>query len=163
MEVLDTRSLDATGPARIMYTPYVGLRAYRPEERDWFFGRDQDAELLFHKILASPLTILYSQSGLGKSSLLQALVIPRLKESGALVVDFDEWARDSPTDALHQKLLDAAPTFEGTVDGRAPSLLGLAQWISRTAHQPVILVLDQFEEFLTRPAPGLDPLRKEIA
>ena len=83
-------------PIRVLpatLAPYVGLRPYEREERDWFFGRDQDARLLHDKILASRLTILYSLSGRGKSSLLRALVIPQLEASPALVIPFEDWAQ----------------------------------------------------------------------
>ncbi|SDZ75568.1 hypothetical protein SAMN05660964_00148 [Thiothrix caldifontis] len=59
--------------------PYPGLRPYHEDEQDKFFGRDADAEVLIDKVLTNRLTLLFAASGVGKSSLLQAAVIPRLK------------------------------------------------------------------------------------
>lgn len=61
--------------------PYKGLRPYEEEDRDNFFGRDEDCRILIDKILANRLTLLFAASGVGKSSLLQAAVLPHLKAS----------------------------------------------------------------------------------
>ena len=62
--------------------PWLGLSAYTEASRDYFFGRKREtAELL--RRLGDPLTVLYGRSGLGKSSLLGAGLIPALRSSGA--------------------------------------------------------------------------------
>jgi hypothetical protein len=144
--------------------PYVGMRPFEPEEKDWFCGRDDDAELLTDRILASRLTMLYAYSGLGKSSVLRALVIPKLKENGSLVLYFDAWSQEDPCQALKEALVDVAARL-GIADPGAgsPSLLDVVRLLGTVATGCVTLVLDQFEEFLIRHAQKLDPLRKEIA
>jgi WD40 repeat protein len=144
--------------------PYVGVRPYRREERDWFFGRDDDARFLCDKVLAARLTILYSQSGLGKSSLLHARVIPQLEESGGLVIYFDAWSQEHPIAALKQALSDVASSLGvASPSAGAPTLLELVQLIAMAERRVPVLVLDQFEEFLTTHGQQLDPLRKELA
>jgi len=59
-------------------SPYVGLRAFRTEDHDRFFGRVQESHEIAALWRASKLTILYGASGTGKTSLLQAGVIPLL-------------------------------------------------------------------------------------
>ena len=59
--------------------PYPGLRPYREDEKGKFFGRDTDTKILIDKVLTNRLTLLFAASGVGKSSLLQAAVIPHLK------------------------------------------------------------------------------------
>src|SRR5262245_2837069 len=86
----------ALPPADPVTAPYVGLRPFEREERGVFFGRDRDARFLADKIFSARLTLLYSQSGLGKSSLLRALVIPLLEQDDACVVYFDAWSGDDP-------------------------------------------------------------------
>src|SRR5271169_1930026 len=88
--------------------PYVGLRPFEPSERDRFFGRDRDAQVLCDRILSSRVTILYALSGLGKSSLLRALVIPQLEDNHERVVYFDAWAQADPLRALKDALAAAA-------------------------------------------------------
>ena len=61
-------------------SPYKGLRPYEEQDRDNFFGRDEDCRILIDKILANRLTLLFAASGVGKSSLLQAAVLPHFKD-----------------------------------------------------------------------------------
>lgn len=65
--------------------PYVGPRAFTEAEGARFFGREREAEELFHLLLARRLVLLHSPSGAGKSSLIQARLIPRLRNAGFLV------------------------------------------------------------------------------
>ncbi len=59
--------------------PYVGPRPYETAEEHLFFGRDREAEELVSLVLANPVTVFYSESGAGKTSLLRARLVPCLK------------------------------------------------------------------------------------
>lgn len=59
--------------------PFLGLGSFDQTTSAYFFGRDEEIETLVSKIRASPLTVLYGQSGLGKTSLLGAGVLPELQ------------------------------------------------------------------------------------
>ena len=61
--------------------PWPGLAAYDEAASDFFHGRDTDAEELLRLVRLAPLTVLYGKSGLGKSSLLQAGLFPRLRHA----------------------------------------------------------------------------------
>ena len=61
-------------------SPYVGPRTFTEKERSLFFGRDREIEDLIHLLLAERIVLLHSPSGAGKSSLLQAGLIPKLQE-----------------------------------------------------------------------------------
>ncbi|MGW0810197.1 nSTAND1 domain-containing NTPase [Nonomuraea sp. NPDC002799] len=58
--------------------PYVGPRSFRLGDSDKFFGRARDARAVADFWLANPLTALCGPSGVGKTSLLQAGVLPLL-------------------------------------------------------------------------------------
>jgi WD40 repeat protein len=60
--------------------PYPGPRSFRKEQREFFFGRDEEADELVSIITAHSAVLLYSQSGAGKTSLLNAKLIPKLEE-----------------------------------------------------------------------------------
>jgi putative ribosome biogenesis GTPase RsgA len=49
-----------------------------------FYGREWEAPALQRQIMAHKLTVLYGASGVGKTSVLQAGVIPRLEEDGCV-------------------------------------------------------------------------------
>jgi ABC-type transport system involved in cytochrome bd biosynthesis fused ATPase/permease subunit len=66
-------------PPPLPASPYVGLRPFREEDSDFFFGREKDIRIISSNLLSEPLTVLYGPSGVGKSSVLQAGVVPELK------------------------------------------------------------------------------------
>lgn len=143
--------------------PYVGLRPYEASDRVIFYGRERDSRLLTDSILSTRLTLFYGQSGLGKSSLLRALVIPKLENEDVRVVYFDAWMGENPTRDLKHALAQAADEI-GIPDAArgAPTLTELVRLLSSTDGKTLVLVLDQFEQFLTHHAERLDPLGKEL-
>ncbi|MGW3865239.1 nSTAND1 domain-containing NTPase, partial [Streptomyces sp. NPDC005047] len=64
--------------------PYRGLAAYRRQDADWFFGRDRSTRALVTQLRAAEdtggLVMLVGASGAGKSSLLNAGLVPALRE-----------------------------------------------------------------------------------
>jgi WD40 repeat protein len=65
-------------------SPYVGPRPFEREHATLFFGRDREANELVSLIISHTEVLLYAQSGAGKSSLVNARVIPLLEAE-----DFD--------------------------------------------------------------------------
>lgn len=63
--------------------PYPGLRAFETEERDYFFGRERQLDELLRKLRSSRFMVVVGNAGSGKSSLVKASLIPRLKEGFA--------------------------------------------------------------------------------
>ena len=64
--------------------PWPGLASFTEEARGFFFGREKETEELTRLVKRQTLTVLFGQSGLGKSSLLQAGLFPILRESDHL-------------------------------------------------------------------------------
>jgi hypothetical protein len=62
--------------------PYPGPSSFDEEHAFFFHGRAREAEELFALVELRPLTVLYGKSGLGKTSLLQAGLFPRLRKAG---------------------------------------------------------------------------------
>ncbi|MGH8214565.1 MAG: hypothetical protein ACREPZ_02560, partial [Rhodanobacteraceae bacterium] len=52
--------------------PWLGLFSYSEETRAYFHGRDEEAAELARRVQRKLLTVLFGQSGLGKTSLLRA-------------------------------------------------------------------------------------------
>lgn len=59
-------------------TRYPGLASFTTEQKDLFFGRKQETRDLFNLISVERTVVLFSKSGYGKTSLLQAGVMPLL-------------------------------------------------------------------------------------
>ena len=77
---LNVQTTPPAGPQTNGIEPYVGPRSFRKEQRAFFFGRDEEADDLVSIITAHAAVLLYSQSGAGKTSLLNAKLIPKLEE-----------------------------------------------------------------------------------
>lgn len=60
--------------------PYVGPATFTVNDRDRYFGREREAASLLGRMISERLLLFYAQSGAGKSSLINARLIPSLKE-----------------------------------------------------------------------------------
>jgi len=56
---------------------YPGAKPFTIEEKELFFGRDEDIEKLYRLISLEKLVVLFGKSGLGKSSLINAGIYPK--------------------------------------------------------------------------------------
>jgi hypothetical protein len=68
-----------SSPAPPSICPYRALEVFREEDFLLFFGRDEVSQRLLDKVLTSPLTAVVGASGSGKSSLVQAGLVPLLR------------------------------------------------------------------------------------
>ena len=127
-------------------SPYQGLIPYDEADTPFFFGREKETRLIVANLFAAPLTLLYGPSGVGKSSILRAGVIPRLRqESDVIVIPFNTW-QGEPISSLTRAVHVACPDVPlGTSTSFTDSLLACATQLDRQ----LIILLDQFEEFFT--------------
>jgi len=155
---------DSSAPAVVSsYTenPWPGLASYTEEQRDMFFGRTSEIDQLFRRVKRSVLTVLFGQSGLGKSSLLSAGLFPRLRGAGYLPVPVRlDFGDSKPLAWQVHAALKAALNAAGSRQP-LPSLTAertLWELFHRTdvtfvdaQGQPLspVLVFDQFEELFT--------------
>ena len=124
-------------PGRRTDTPYRGLARFEAEDARWFFGREDVTDKLVSLAAeASPLPLmLVGASGAGKSSVLRAGLLPRLRE-----------------------LAEAAPGIAGPVTVFEPTATPVADLKARLAElaarsgshdgRPAVIV-DQFEAVFT--------------
>ena len=140
--------------------PWPGLLPFTEDSRMFFHGRESETDDLFRLIERDPLTVLFGQSGLGKSSLLNAGVFPRLRRAGYLPVylrlNLDP-AAPVLIGQVWQALIDECVYHEVSA---SPILQGDGFW--RYLHRPgtqflnphgrpvvPVLAFDQFEELFT--------------
>jgi hypothetical protein len=135
---------------------YPGTRPFRDTAEDsaLFFGRDKEAEQLYLRVLSVQLFVQFSKSGLGKTSLLQASLFPRLRRKPFLpvIVRFNV-AEDSPTLAVTKAIQQACETErlelnQGRTDGLWELLSTTTIW-REDLLLTLVLVFDQFEEVFT--------------
>ena len=137
--------------------PYIGPRSFEEGEGARFFGRERELEELFHLLLARRLVLLHAPSGAGKSSLVRAALIPRLRDEGFLV---------RPIIRVGTELTVRGPnrfcvaTLLSLDEGRAPAehlpietlaTLSLADYLARepATETEEVFIFDQFEEVLS--------------
>jgi len=89
---------------------YLGVKPFTTEERNLFFGRDEDIEKLFKVIELEKLVVLYGKSGYGKSSLINAGLKPVLSENNyhLIYVRFGSYS-DEQNQTLNDKLVSKLP------------------------------------------------------
>jgi WD40 repeat protein len=63
--------------------PYIGPRSFNQNES--LYGRDRELRQLTDRLIAERIVLLHSPSGAGKTSLIQAGLIPKLQEEGFFV------------------------------------------------------------------------------
>jgi hypothetical protein len=142
--------------------PWLGLAAFTEETRQYFFGRDEEIAELVRRVQRKLLTILFGQSGLGKTSILRAGLVPRLRGQGYCPVYVRiDYSRGSPEPAeqiKHAILRDARRSGEWTQAGVA--VQGESLWEFLHHRDDVLrdesgrtliplLIFDQFEEIFT--------------
>lgn len=131
--------------------PYIGLKPFTEQEKDRFFGRNRETSILLDKIRANRLTLLLAASGVGKSSLLQAGIMPEFRADGhAELIYHNAWAAE-PGAALRQSIVNhyakrpGLSSFGGDFTQLSLKDTLLACTLFGSGQQ--ILLLDQFEEF----------------
>ena len=60
--------------------PYVGPQPFEQKDHKRFFGREREANELLSLVIANRMSLLYAQSGAGKTSLLNAKLFPMLRD-----------------------------------------------------------------------------------
>ena len=141
LHLIDT--LDQERPAEPR-APYRGLLPFTAEDAGCYVGREREVEAFVNRLRTQSLLAVVAPSGAGKSSFVQAGVLPALGHAWrALVVR----PGLSPVAAL-VALLDKDGA--GDLDRAAPDWLGAALRARAAASGTgVVLVVDQFEELFT--------------
>ena len=140
--------------------PFRHLAWFRRADAPIFFGRGAQIRELYSRITdpaGAPMILFYGQSGVGKSSLLAAGLLPRLEATHT--VRYQRRERESG-------VLGALATAVGAPEAEPTADQLCAAWLQVEAQhqQPLVVLLDQVEEIFTRPNPAHpDELTKLLA
>jgi WD40 repeat protein len=74
-------------PLSVSECPYRGLLAFEPEDRDYFFGREEVVEELIARLSPRRLLAVVGASGSGKSSVLRAGVVAAVRSGGVAGIE----------------------------------------------------------------------------
>lgn len=165
---------------------YPGTRSFQQQDADIFFGREEDKKKLLQLIRLEQMLVLYGKSGLGKTSLLNAGVLPLLNKKETATNEFEagiqettwlpleirfhawhEHTQHSPSDVFQQEVLGDQP-LHPLLSRIQPE--GEGWWYTFKSRQlasgeaPVILLIfDQFEELFTYPADQVAAFKRAFA
>ncbi|HEY3396253.1 MAG TPA: PQQ-binding-like beta-propeller repeat protein [Armatimonadota bacterium] len=140
--------------------PYRFLDYFDVEDAEFFFGREKETEELLELVNAHPLTVLFGKSGSGKTSLLRAGLMARLREldedhSGEgdrpLLPVYVACGAD-PSANLHRALVARAET-EGLplpVEARQAPAPDLALALAETAGRDLVIIVDHLAEIFVK-------------
>jgi len=135
---------------KVVTAPYKFLASYDISDRDIFFGRTAVIEELAGKIPRHKALIINGRSGSGKTSLLNAGLIPRLAENDYVYVSFREY---SDPIRQFQEHLARDDRLKHVGEG-AWSLVELLQAVPRQQENRLVVVFDQFERFFVNVSPA---------
>ena len=144
------------------HNPWLGLSSFTEETRAYFFGRDEEVAELARRVQRKLLTVLFGQSGLGKTSILRAGLVPRLRGQGycPIYVRID-YGRDTPEPAEQIKqAIGRAAQRSGQWTRVGVAVEGESLWEFLHHRDDVLrdesgatliplLIFDQFEEIFT--------------
>lgn len=125
--------------------PYRGLLAFQEADAPFFRGRERLTQQLLKAVQTQPLTAVIGASGIGKSSLVFAGLVPQLRRREAWHI-FHCRPGKQPLSALFTALSSGL----GISTPHSNSLsTELAQWLEWQPPCNVLLIIDQFEELYT--------------
>lgn len=161
---------------------YPGVKPFSQEESRVFFGRSDDIEQLSRYLRLENLVVLHGKSGLGKTSMINAGMMPLL-ESGAnegktaeddiqyapLPIRFKSYNPKAKR-YLFDVFSENIPRKENFIDTLPVKTLNVWQVLKSrqmadggNAKQGYLLILDQFEELFTYPEKEVDDFGRQLA
>jgi WD40 repeat protein len=146
----------------IPYCPYRGLFAFREEDARYFFGREKFTQQLLEAVQNLPLVAVIGASGSGKSSVVFAGLIPKLRSQQNWLIDSFR-PGDRPLRNLAAKLVPLLESNLSETDqlvevnklikalqqGELMLKDAIERILEKNSDQRLLLVADQFEELYT--------------
>jgi eukaryotic-like serine/threonine-protein kinase len=142
-------------------SPFLGMAAFQESDAEMFFGRDREVAEAVTRLADNPMLVLAGPSGIGKSSMVRAGIVPALKAAGAWKVGIARPGR-RPIEELvaaslglvktDTRIRTDVPSNDVAVERsrQEPGFLGaLLRSYARKSERKVLLFIDQFEETFT--------------
>jgi len=143
---------------------YLGSQPYCEEHQNIFFGRSKETYEILHLISNNSVVLLHAQAGIGKTSVIQAGLIPKIKNDKKLQVykiRFGEFQLEENQEILLQRFYQNIKEFipnSSYLDKIYSNSLSLWYYLKKLQANyqsneqsllPVLFIFDQFEEFFT--------------
>ena len=150
---------------------YPGSQPFSTDQKDLFFGRKEDVVALYEQISLQQVLVLFSQSGLGKSSLINAGLLPRLEQDPQFETRLIRFGAFSAS----QEEVSPLEILLGNQEAQAPLLANILpkenslwyqlkdQQFQQGSDKTLLLIFDQFEELFSYPQQAVDILAGQLA
>lgn len=156
---------------------YPGVKPFSQEDSHLFFGRSKDIQQLVRYLRTEDLVVLHGKSGLGKTSLIQAGVIPKLTASSRrslpfepITLRFNSYNPRNPKNLGHiiDGNLEREPSFLDSLPVKYVSIWHAlkSRQLSEGAPEKspqYLLIFDQFEELFTYPEEEVEAFGHDLA
>ncbi|MEG4486364.1 WD40 repeat domain-containing protein [Microcoleus sp. D2_18a_B4] len=142
--------------------PYQGLSAFKEEDADFFFGQEKFVNKLVEVTHTQPLVAVVGPSGSGKSSVVYAGLIPKLRKEGIWLIESFRPGKEpflplasalvrqlEPEAGETQQLREAVGLADDLQNGRITLQQVVSRILERNPGKRLLLVADQFEELYT--------------
>ena len=156
-EALEQLERTYAQPSLSLENPYRGLAPFEAEHRELFFGRDRDVRNVIERLNRLSMVLVAGDSGMGKSSLCRAGVIPRLTRAGLgdgrELIAVTLWPGRRPLEALSVALAEPLGRSEKEVEQILSSTQTRVGALLREAlppHRALLIFVDQLEELVTQ-------------
>ncbi|HTX39853.1 MAG TPA: trypsin-like peptidase domain-containing protein [Bryobacteraceae bacterium] len=131
--------------------PFRNLAWFTAKEAEVFFGRNRAIGEMYLRLTAEdapPILLLYGQSGVGKSSFLDAGLLPRLRWYQQVC-----YLRRDAHGTLLSTLRGSLNLLGGEAAEAAPDLAAAWRAVEQNGGKPLVVIFDQVEEIYTHPNP----------
>jgi hypothetical protein len=139
--------------------PYVGPRPFERQDVDRFFGRDREAGEILYLVFTHRNFLIYAQSGAGKTSLINAGLVPLLEKEGFEVLPLARVQGLIPEDIPPEEIpnlyvFNTLMSWAPEADPRRLVQMSVASFLKERGHPtdegelplPRVAIFDQFEE-----------------
>jgi hypothetical protein len=143
-------NLPPAPPLDASKNPYRGLESYDEEHSELFFGRTELVEKLQNFVKTHPLTVVLGASGSGKSSLVKAGLIPKLRQDNTEQWDIIPPIRpgETPLQALNNALKIAQLPEIAAQNPQQNLAMSIDFWAKNHPNSTLLLFIDQSEEVI---------------
>ncbi len=137
-------------------SPYKELQSYAESDKEYFFGRKEEIQELLNRIDKYQIVGLFGESGTGKTSMVNAGLIPVLKNDAFIVISVR--CLDDPIKRIRESLLNTLKSnniSSESIERLAatdtfPHFIVDLKSIVEEGNRNFIIIIDQFEEIFTR-------------
>jgi hypothetical protein len=152
--------------------PYRGMQTFSEEHKNLFFGRTKAVDDIFGLLKNNSLTVIFGKSGIGKSSVINAGLVPKLRENFYLPIVIRIPFSDINIDPLFytRKCIEDEVRKYIRKDFIYPETITLWQFFREANYTGgaviPVLIFDQFEEYFNfgeRNKPHNDAFIKELS